>query len=75
MPGVIGDSEEIISFLDAVAAEAPPAVRKLAGMVKKAMQDRKRSGEPFLGFVLQNSPGRKSIPQPRPSSRMRVRYE
>ena len=50
--GVIGHTDDIISFLDAFAAKSPPALRQLAKMVKKQMEKKLRLGERFLRFKL-----------------------
>ncbi len=51
--GVIYNTEEVISFLDAYAREASPSLRELAEMVREIMRIKKRRGEKFLGFKLQ----------------------
>jgi|LGVE01.1.fsa_nt_gb hypothetical protein len=50
--GVIYNTNEIISFLDAYAKESPPVLKTLANMVKREMLRKQRQGKLFLGFEL-----------------------
>jgi PKD repeat protein len=50
--GVIYNTDEIISFLDAYASEASPALKALANMIRWKMVTSEKQGEPFLGFRL-----------------------
>ena len=50
--GVIYNTDEIISFLDAYAQESPASLRLLAITVKKEMLEKQKQGETFLGFEL-----------------------
>ena len=50
--GLIYNTDEIISFLDAYAEKSLPALKILAKMVKKEMITKQERGELFLGFKL-----------------------
>ena len=50
--GVIYNTDEIISFLDAYADKSPPALKILANMVKSDMLRKQSQGKLFLGFEL-----------------------
>ena len=50
--GVIYNTDEIISFLDAYADKSPPALKILANMVKSEMLRKQSQGNLFLGFEL-----------------------
>ena len=50
--GVIYNTDEIISFLDAYAKESPPDLKILANMVKSDMLRKQSNGKLFLGFEL-----------------------
>jgi hypothetical protein len=52
MEGMIHDTEEIVTFLDALAAKSPAGLRSLAVRVKSEMLRKQKRGEPFLGFTL-----------------------
>jgi len=50
--GVIYNTNEIISFLDAYAEKSPPDLKVLAYMVKREMLTKQRQDKLFLGFKL-----------------------
>jgi Zn-dependent metalloprotease len=50
--GVIHNTDEIVSFLNAYAEKSPVALRILAYVVKWDMLIKRRRGETFLGFEL-----------------------
>ena len=50
--GVIYDTDEIVSFLNAYAKKSPMALKILAYVVKWKMLIKRRRGETFLGFEL-----------------------
>jgi hypothetical protein len=50
--GVIYNTDEITSFLDAYARKSPASLKLLTTTVKKEMLEKQEQGEPFLGFEL-----------------------
>ena len=50
--GVLYNTDEIISFLDAYADKSPPALKILANMMKSDMLRKQSYGKLFLGFEL-----------------------
>jgi len=51
--GVIGNTDEVLSFIEAFAKKSPPALRFWANLVRWEMGVRMRRGKPFLGFALE----------------------
>jgi hypothetical protein len=50
--GIIGNTDEILSFLEAFALKSPPELKRLAETVMVQMMKKRVSGEPFFGFSL-----------------------
>ena len=51
--GIIYNTDEITSFLDAYAKKAPPKLKLLAKMVKRQMLRKQKAGKLFFGFRLE----------------------
>jgi hypothetical protein len=50
--GIIANTDEILSFLEAFALKSPPELKRLAETVMVQMMKKRVSGEPFFGFSL-----------------------